>query len=574
MTHVSDPPPGAQDAVASRRAIIEQLISPGQPYELKRIDIGNHSVLAFANAPDTLVELYAENESDETFLVYEDERLTFAEVSRKAHRIACALRFRFGVRKGDRVAIAARNYPEWIIAFQAITSVGAIAVALNALWQAEEMAQALRECGVSVMFADEERLNRFDNIREALPIHRIAIRPINARSGVHDFDRLLKTTEPGQFVADIKADDDAVIFFTSGSTGNAKGAVSTHRAVISALMSWELDILTSLRLAGIPDFPREEQTATLLTVPLFHVSGCHASYLQCYRFQQKLVLMYRWSPQAAMDLIEGERVTMLRAPAAITGDLVRAAATLGRVLPTLKSLGGGGASRASEQVRQISAVFSDAQPSTGWGMTETNAIGTAIAGADYLARPESAGLCSAVLEMRIVDEDGPVQQPGGRGELLVRGTSLFRGYWNRDELNTTVFEDGWFRTGDVAYFDEDGFLFIVDRIKDLIIRGGENIGCGGVESALLAHQHVQEAVAYSVPDERLGEEVGATLYCSAPIDEDELRSFLGQRLPRHEIPRYFDIGVNPLPRTASGKIHKLEIRADFLARMAAASAAG
>lgn len=552
----------------SRRDIIGLLTGAGQPYELRRIDIGERSVVDFVNAPATLAELYADNESNETFLVYESERLTFAEVNAQARTIAAALRFRFGVHTGDRVAIAARNYPEWIVAFQAITSVGAIAVALNALWRPEEMAHALRDCGATVLFADEERLNRFDEIGGGIPIHRIAIRPATVRQGVYEFNDLLEKTEPREFVADLTADDDAVIFFTSGSTGHPKGAVSAHRAVISALMSWELDILASLRLAGIADFPKDEQTATLLTVPLFHVSGCHASFLQCHRFQQKLVLMYRWSPEAAMDLIDCERVTMLRAPAAITGDLVRAAAAQSRGLPTLMAIGGGGASRATDQVKQIEAVFSNAQPSTGWGMTETNAIGTSIAGADYLARPESAGLCSEVLEMRIVDEGGSVQPAGERGELLVRGTSLFRGYWNRDELNSVVFEDGWFRTGDVAYFDEDGFLFIVDRIKDLIIRGGENIGCGGVESALLAHQHVHEAVVYSVPDVRLGEEVGATLYCSAPVAEAEIRSFLGQSLPRHEIPRYFDFAADPLPRTASGKIHKLDIRADFLARNA------
>ena len=251
----------------------------------------------------------------------------------------------------------------------------------------------------------------------------------------------------------------------------------------------------------------------------------------------------------------------------MTGDLVRIARQTDRDLSTLVTVGGGGAPRAPEQVRQIEASFANALPNTGWGMTETNAIGTGIGGLAYLERPASSGRSSAVLDLKIVDDQGSGLPTGERGELLVRGTSVFRGYWNRPEVNAEVFTDGWFRTGDVAYLDDEGFLFIVDRIKDLIIRGGENIGCGQVEAALLRHPEVYEAAVYAVPDERLGEEVGATIFAAASIDQEALRAFLGEHLARFEVPRYIRVSSEPLPRTASGKILKRELREEALAAM-------
>ena len=218
-------------------------------------------------------------------------------------------------------------------------------------------------------------------------------------------------------------------------------------------------------------------------------------------------------------------------------------------------------------MRQIDASFARVAPNTGWGMTETNAIGAGISGRDYLERPASSGRCSAVLDLKVIDEAGNDLPVGERGELLVRGTSVFAGYWNRPDADAEMFVDGWFRTGDVAYLDDEGYVFIVDRIKDLIIRGGENIGCGHVEAALLMHPSVHEVAVYSVPDDRLGEEAGATIYADADLDPDVLRGFLGDHLARFEIPRYIVTVPDPLPRTASGKIFKRQLRAQALASL-------
>ena len=360
-------------------------------------------------------------------------------------------------------------------------------------------------------------------------------------------------------------EDDATLLYTSGSTGHPKGVASCHVNIISALMSWELDQLTGAKLLG-DDLPvPEHPPATLLAVPLFHATGSHAVYLASYRHQRKLVSMYKWDAAEAAELIEKERITSFIAPAAMTGDLVNEASRTNRDLSSLATVGGGGAPRAPEQVRNIEATFAKALPSTGWGMTETNAIGTGIGGMDYLDRPASSGRCSAVLELKVIDAQGNALPAGERGELIIRGTSVFRGYWNRPDANADTFVDeSWMRTGDVAYLDADGYLFIVDRIKDLVIRGGENIGCGEVEAALLEHPLIQEASVYAIPDERLGEAVGATIYAEASVDETDLNTFLASRLAKFKIPAYLWQSEAPLPRTASGKILKRQLREESI----------
>jgi len=554
---------------ATRADAIAALTASGQPYELTQMAIRGRSLRVFANAPATLRELYAAAVSDKTFIVYEDNRLTFAEAWREAGRIGYLLVHKYGIAPGDRVAISMRNYPEWILAFMAITSIGGIAVAMNALWQPDEMAYGLRDSGAKVLFADQERLDRLAQVSEPLDCKVISVRTTSASVASVDLQVLMAGLGDVEMpVVDLAADDDTMIFYTSGSTGHPKGVPSTHRNVLSALLSWELDLLAGAELAGLVAEPPTLQPAGLLAVPLFHVTGSNAIFLQSYRAQRKLVCMYKWDAERAAELIEVEQISSFTAPAAMTGDLVRVAKQTSRDLSTLVSVGGGGAPRAPDQVMQIEASFEKALPATGWGMTETNAIGTGIGGLDYLGRPASSGRCAAVLDLKIIDEQGNTLPAGERGELLVRGTSVFFGYWNRPDVNADLFDDGWFRTGDVAYLDEEGFLFIVDRIKDLIIRGGENIGCGTVEAALLLHPDVHEAAVYAVPDDRLGEEVGATVYGAAGLDPEALRTFLAGHLARFEVPRYILIAAEALPRTASGKILKRDLRESAVTQLA------
>jgi long-chain acyl-CoA synthetase len=535
-------------------------------FELERIELAGRMVRNFKHAPPSLRAMFELYATDLPFLIYEHERLTFAEAWRAASRIGHLLVHDCGVRPGDRVAIAMRNYPEWMLAFTAITSVGAVAVAMNAHWKADELAHGLIDSGAQVVFADQERIDRLPGSGLRVLGVRASRLPDAARALGDELARLGDVAMPAVAIA---PDDLAIMLYTSGSSGRSKGVPSTHRNILAALMSWLLDVQVLERVTGIAAPVPAAQPGTLLAVPLFHVTGLHASYLASYPTQRRIVCMYRWDPEAAAALVDRERLTSVVAPAAITGDLVRVAKAGGYDLTSLVAVGGGGAPRAPEQVRQIHASFTNALPNIGWGMTETNAIGTSNSGEDYLARAESSGRCSQVLELSIRDEAGTELPRGQRGELWVRGTSVFRGYWNLPEATAAAFVDDWFRTGDGAYLDDEGFLFIVDRLKDLIIRGGENIGCGHVEAALLMHPAVREASVYAVPDERLGEEVGATIYASEPLDEAELCAFLAQHLPRYELPRYILRSAGPLPRTPSGKILKRELRDEAIARLAA-----
>jgi len=549
------------DKPLSRADALKQLTAPGQPFAMQVLDIGGNPCRVYVNAPNSLRELFAENRSDETFFVYEDERYSFEDMYQRASTIAATLVNDYGIGRGDRVAIAMRNYPEWIMAFTAITSIGAIAVAMNALWGPEEMAYGLSHSGARLVFADQERVDRLARCEPALAIDIVGVRLTEpAAPGVRLIADIL-ATPAAMPVVEIDPDEDTLILYTSGSTGHPKGAVSSHRAVISALLSWEIDAAASALINNTEPLVLPYQIATLLGVPLFHVAGSHAVYLSCYRSQRKLVGMYKWDVETAAELIEREQIASFVAPAAMTGDLVEAALRTQRDLSSLLVVGGGGAPRAPDQVKRIATTFKQAIPNTGWGMTETNAIGTGISGQDYLDRPSSSGRVAAVLDVAIMDEAGNQLPQGQRGELMVRGTSMIRGYWDNPKANAGSFTDGWFHTGDVAYLDEDGFVFIVDRLKQLIIRGGENIGCGEVEAALLNHPDVIEASVYGVPDERLGEEIGATVYVRQAVDEEGLRGFLVDHLARFKIPRYISLTFEVLPRIASGKIDKIELRA-------------
>lgn len=561
--------------MVTREQALAALTASGQPYEINNIEANGRHIRAFKNAPRNLRKLFAETRSDKEFLVYEDERYTFEDVWQRAATLANALVNDFGVKKGDRVAVSMRNYPEWIMSYMAVSSIGAMFVAMNALWTADEMAYGLTMSTPKLLIADQERLDRLASLANApsgfsiIGVRTTKALPVGAKAWGDVVKAPLKTEMPG---IDVAPDDDLQMLFTSGSTGNPKGAVSTHRNVIHALMSWELDLQASFAtglLTPPPADPPPPQSVMLLGIPLFHVTGLLSCYMACYRYQRKLVMMYKWDVEKGADTIEREGVTHMTATPAITGDLVAFSRNTGRKFPTLVTIGGGGASRAPEQVRAIDAVFEKAFPGTGWGMTETNAIGVGIAAADYLRKPESSGRVSAVLDIRVVDENNKPMPTGQRGELQIRGASIMKGYYNNPKANAENFVDGdWFKTGDVAIIDDEGFVFIVDRIKDLVIRGGENIGCGAVEYALQEHPAVQEACVYGVPDERLGEEVATTLYINAPVTEAELRAFLESRLAKFQIPRYFRFETEPLPRGATGKILKKDLRAQAAKELA------
>ena len=364
----------------NRQQVLAAITAPGQPLEMVEMDVYGSSCRGYKNAPASLRDLFEQNLTDETFIVFDQERYTFRDIWAHSSAIGQGLVSDYGIQKGDCVAICMRNFPEWIMAFQAITSIGAIAVGMNSLWQAEEIDYGLQDSGCKLLIADQERIDLVVKAEIQLSCETLLVRGDQTTDLPRWEDLQEKFAGNLMPTAEIAPIDDAIIFFTSGSTGRPKGVVSSNLAIMSALLSWEVAITGWILLRGEAPAPPEHQPAGLLAVPLFHVTGCHAIFLMAFRNQTKLVLMRKWNPQLAAQLVEQEKISSFTAPPAMTADLIYSAQQGGHDLSSLVMVGGGGAARSPEQVRGIDAVFENAMPNTGWGMTETNAIGTAIAG--------------------------------------------------------------------------------------------------------------------------------------------------------------------------------------------------
>lgn len=538
--------------------------------ELAEVEVGTLKLPVYKNAPSTLADFFAicDGHGDKPFLVYQDQRYSFAETRAASVRMSVALQA-LGIQPGDRVAIAMRNNPEWAIGFMAIVAIGAIAVPMNSWWTTEELEYGLADSGARALIADRRRMDLVAPIQHLFDLRCIVVDGGDLSEDQHDFHQLMERAgEPQAPSVPMSADDDAVLFYTSGSTGFPKGVVSSHRAVISAIWSW-ITMSLAGSAAGVMSLSGEKsvQPCALLTVPLFHVTGCHSLFLLSVVIGRKLVFMYKWDVNDAMALIEKEKVTYFNGVPTMSHELLNAPDRDKYDLSSLKELFAGGAARPAEQAQRISDEM-DRTPGIGYGLTETNAIGTANAGKLYLAKPGSVGpAVPAVTRVGIFDESGKAMAEGEVGEICIQGAVNFRCYWNKPEATAAAFRDGWFRSGDLGYLDEDGYLYIVDRIKDIIIRGGENISCLEVEAAIYAHSAVAEVAVYGLPDERLGEIVAATIHLKPgrALDAEAIQAFLGQHLAAYKIPVVIEFSAEQLPRTGTDKIFKRQIREAMLA---------
>ncbi|HEV3225187.1 MAG TPA: AMP-binding protein [Acidimicrobiales bacterium] len=534
----------------------------GQRFEVEQREIGGRTYTVFTNAPNSLRAIFESTRvrGDDVFLVYEDERWTFTRFAQTVDALGAALVERYGIEKGDRVAIGMRNYPEWVVSFAAITSIGAISVSLNAWWTEDELDYALEDCGARVLIADRERIERSRTVRERLGIPAIAVRTPGHAPGAARWDDVVVTGTPLPDRPN-DPDDDSTILYTSGTTGRPKGAVSTHRAVVQALMGFGCRSAVD-RLRN-PKAPRADEPLTfILVVPLFHVTGCVPVMLSCLSSGLKLVMMYKWDPERALELIERERVTNFVGVPTQNWDLLASPKFADHDTSSLRSVGGGGAPAPPELVRRMAANYPKATAGIGYGMTETNAYGPQNAGADYLAHPTSTGRAAPILQIEVRDHNDRALPIGERGEIWFKGPHLIRGYWNKPEATAEVIVDGWLRSGDIGHVDDEGFVYVEDRAKDMVLRGGENVFCAEVEAALYEHPHVHEAAVFGVPHDRLGEEVAAAVMPVAGVSltVDELQAHVGERLASFKVPTRIVIVASPLPRNASGKILKRALR--------------
>ena len=510
---------------------VAALTAEDAPFALETVEIRGHRYRHYRRQPANLADYFKTmlSHGDKPFVVMGQERYGYAEAYALGAQFAAALRERYGILPGDRVAIAMRNNPQWMLAFVGALLAGAIVVPMNSWWTTEELEYGLEDCGARLAVVDPDRAARIMPFGSRLELHLIGVGQFpDAACQVDDFMSVTAVfagaTPPA---VNAGPDDDACIMYTSGSTGHPKGAVQTHRSILAALFSWLLLGNAATRVAPSREAGERYPPCALMTVPLFHATGSHSLFLLSLMIGRKIVLMHRWDVQEAMRLIESERVTNFNGVPTMSAELQAAAATSPYDLSSLKEIYAGGAARPPDQVRKITSAFKGSSAGIGYGLTETNALGTVNSGAFYLARPGSAGRpVPAVTDIRIVDESGAVLPPGKRGEICIHSPANVRGYWNKPEATAAAFRDGWFHTGDVGYLDEDGFLYIVDRIKDIIIRGGENISCLEVEAAIYQHEAVDEAAVFGLPDERLGEIVGAAVVLRQPgsLDAESLRS--------------------------------------------------
>ena len=548
--------------------VVARLTAPGQMLETVPFERFGRQLPMLKNAPPSLpvmFEMFCAQHGDAEFLVDGEIRLTFAQSYAAARKVAGGLVAGHGVKTGDRIGIAARNSANWIVAYMAVLMAGGCACLLNGWWSGEEMAAGIELTGCSMVLADKQRAARIAELglattvvlidHDCLPEQGLAA--LTAKGGDAE------TPLPA-----LTGDDLATILYTSGSTGQSKGAWSDHRAVTQAVFSYvgqTLMMLTHLTDKG--EAP-SVQPCTLVNVPLFHVTGEVPVLLQSFVIGRKLVLMPKWNAEEAMRLIEREKVTYFVGVPLMSFEIATHPDRAKYDLSSCVSFAAGGAPRPVEHVRRIKDALPHAFPLLGYGLTETNAAGCGNLNENYLAKPGSTGTASKpLIECGILDDDGKVLPPGRVGEVAFRSIVNFGGYWENPEATAAaIMPDGWFRTGDLGYLDEDEYLFIVDRKKDIIIRGGENISCIEVEEAIYAHPDVGEASVFGLPDEKFGEQPAAVYVAEEgrSLTPEALREYLLAHIAPFKVPVRIWEEKDMLPRLGTEKVDKRALKARYL----------
>ena len=547
---------------------VKDFTATGQLFEYTEItNSAGITYKEFINAPKTLKDYfelgYLHPETD--WLVFNDERYTFKQIHDQAKKTANAL-LSSGIVKGDRVAVCMANNPEYMSIYMGCMLAGLVFVPLNSWWVPNEIIYGLENSGSKVLIADQKRLQGLDGIN----ILKLSVR--SDSSETDSFEDFISNASSESPAIEIDTNDQATIFYTSGSTGYPKGVLSSHRNVLATLFSWALFFTVRSEMANdeksdnSTDKEENISPSILHCVPLFHVTGSHAGFLMSVLSGRKMVLMSKWDAGLALKLIQNEKITAITGVPTQTWDLLNHPDRDKYDLSSLADLSGGGAPRPPEHVKRLNDEM-DGRPSIGYGLSETNALGTLNAGDDYLKHPSSCGRAvPPVTDVAIVDQDWNFLKEGDHGEVVIKSPANMIGYWDNPDATDEVFnDDGWFKTGDLGYM-KDEFLFIVDRVKDLVIRGGENISCIEVESAIAEHQAVREVAVFGIPDERLGEVLCAAIYSENAnlIDDQVIKDFLSDKLAAFQIPEHIIVFSEALPKIASGKFSKPEMRDNFV----------
>ncbi len=546
-----------------------RLTAPGAPFELTQREVGGQRLKAYKNAFPTLPALIDAGRvhGDKEFMVYEDDRWSFTRFFAAVDALAGRLHAELGIRPGDRVAIAMRNRPEWAVAFAATACVGAVPVPLNSFGLRDELLAGLRDAQPRLLVCDPDRLARVGADLAGLGIAAVLVdAPAQAGAGVLDFAALAAPGAPARPTPVLAPEDPALILFTSGASSQAKAVLSSQLAVCQALHN--IEYIGAFAALTSPDMVAEMvrrgfAPTTLTAVPLFHVSGLHAQLLASLRGGRRLVFMHRWEPRQALELVRRERITQFNgAPAMVMQLMAEPAFGDADVTASLGGIGFGGAGLPQRLIDEMFERRPDSMAGIGFGMTESNGVGAGSSGAIFRAWPRSSGLMSPIVEVRVVDFDGSTLPPGEPGELWLRGVSLMQGYWRDPEASARALSQGWLRTGDIGYLDADGFLYVVDRIKDVINRNGEKIAAAEIESCLLQHPQVLEAAVFAQPDDTTGEAVVAVVVArpDAALTPDAMRAHVAGRLAAYKVPRDVHVRHEPLPRNPAGKMLKSALK--------------
>ena len=552
----------------------QEITAPGAYFELEDVVLDGNTYRAYKHAPATLVDVFqsGRNHGDIEFMIYEGRRYTYSEFYVEVDALAAVLQHDMGVKKGDRIAIAMRNNPEWGVAYAACTLVGAIVVPINSWGKTEELVYALTDSSCQLLVCDPARYGLIkDSLEELNLTVLLADAPQDQECGgrVQRFEDLLAAGREREYqVADVSPQDSCVILYTSGSTGFPKGVLHRHISLCQSLMNMFFLGYLLMELEGAREYRGGADRETpLLTVPLFHATGLLGGFLMPLQMGHKVVMMYKWDTGKALELIQDEKITGVTSVPAVIQDLLRHPQFDEYKTDSLIRIGAAGAATPAGLPELIREKCGEPSRSAGWGMTETLAVGATMSGAVFDLSPDSAGIVSPIVDMRFLDVEGEDAGSVAGGEMEIYSVCCTPGYWQKPEANAETFDgDRWMKTGDIGRVDEDGFLHITGRLKEIVIRGGENIYPGEIEQAVYEVSQVKENVVFGVPDEAMGEELAMVVYlCEGEeLSEDQLRDYLRSRLASYKVPKYLSFSAEPLPQNASGKLHKLKAREAFL----------